>query len=123
MIRVNASALQGSARRLYGAAQGALDELALQAAEHLKQGAKERTPVDTGKMKAAWRISQTGRLSALVENPTRYASFVEFGRRNRFGGRFVPGQRFMTKAVEETEEEMPRMVKAHLQTLLKGVFQ
>ena len=122
MIRVHVSALQQGARRLYGARGRALDGLALRVAEHMLEGAIERSPVDTGKLKAAWRVSETGNLKALVENPTRYASFVEFGRRNRFGGRFVPGQRFMTGAMEETKEHLPKIVKAHLQVVLEGVF-
>ena len=122
MIRVHGSALKQGAKRLYGAAEGALDGLALQVAEHLAEGAIKRSPVDSGRLKAAWRASQTEKHAALVENPTPYASFVEFGRRNRFGGRFVPGQRFLAAAIEETEEEMPQIVTAHLQKALEEVF-
>ena len=122
MIRVDVSALDRSAKRLYGAADSALEGLALKAAEQLLQGAKERTPVDGGRLKAGWSVLQTGRHEALVTNPVHYASFVEFGRRNRFGGRFVPGQRFMTAAVEETEEKMPQIMGEHLQRVLEEVF-
>ena len=122
MIRVEISGIKKSAKRLYGAAGGVIEGLAHKAAEHLVEGAKERTPVDTGKLKSAWTVSQIGRHKVLVENPVHYASFVEFGRRNRFGGRFVPGQRFMTAAVEETEEQMPQIVEVHLQRVLGEVF-
>ena len=122
MIRVCVSALERGAKRLLEANGQALGGLALQAAEHLVRGATERTPVDTGRLKGAWRVSQTGPLSALVENPVHYASFVEFGRRNRFGGGFVPGQRFLARAMEETREEIPQIVQAQLQAVLKEVF-
>ena len=122
MIRVHVSGLKRGARQLHGAKGRVLGGLALQIAEHLAEGASARSPVDTGRLKAAWRASETGELKALVENPTHYASFVEFGRRNRFGGRFVPGQRFMTEAIEETKEELPQIAKAHLQKVLGEVF-
>ena len=122
MIRVDVSALKRSAVRLFGATGSALEGLALKTAEHLVQEARERTPVDTGKLKAEWTALQVGRLSAAAVNPVRYASFVEFGRRNRFGGRFVPGQRFMTAAMDETKEQMLRIVKEHVQDVLEEVF-
>ena len=122
MIRVDVSALNRSAERLLGTAGNALEGLALKAAEHLAEEARERTPVDTGKLKAQWSALQTGKLSATAVNPVHYASFVEFGRRNRFGGRFVPGQRFMATAMEETNEQMPRMAKEQLQAALEEVF-
>ena len=122
MIRVEVSALKRSAGELNRARGGILYGLALEAAGHLAEGARALSPVDTGKLKASWTVSEAGRLQARAVNPVEYASFVEFGRRNRFGGRFVPGQRFMTRAMEETRARMPKMVKAHLLRAWKGVF-
>ncbi|MCL2828364.1 MAG: HK97 gp10 family phage protein [Oscillospiraceae bacterium] len=122
MIRVDISALNRSVKRLRGAADGALCGFAGEMGRHLAKEAAERTPVDTGKMRAAWIVAETDRLTAAVQNPVRYASFVEFGRRNRGGGAFVPGQKFMTTAIVKTELVMPQLVVDRLQRVLGGVF-
>jgi len=122
MIRVDVSALDRSVKRVRQIGDRALDGLAHEVAVYLAQEATERTPVDTGALRASWMYSQTGRHSARVENPVRYASFVEFGRRNRGGGAFVPGQKFMTGAIVETEEAVPQMVEGRLRDVVGGVF-
>jgi len=115
MIRVDVSALERSAGRLRKAVAGAaLGGLALKAAEHLAQGARERTPVDTGRLRAGWTAVQTGVLSAAAENPVQYASFVEFDTRHWISRNIVPGQLFLRRAMAETEAAMPGMVKAQL---------
>jgi len=122
MIRVDARALHQAAQQLRKKAGTALDGLALETAEHLAKEATERTPVDTGQLKASWLAVPTGRLTAVTKNPTRYASFVEFGRRNRGGGAFVPGQKFMTTAIAETEAALPKLAAEHLETHLGRWF-
>ena len=122
MIRVDTRVLDTVARRIHQKAGTALDGLALETAKHLAREATERTPADTGVLKANWVAIPTGPLTARTKNPTRYASFVEFGRRNRGGGAFVPGQKFMTTAIAETESELGQIAAAHLQERIGGWF-
>lgn len=120
MMRVRVGGVKKLGKMMRFGARTALDGLAYDIATHLVEEARERTPIDTGNMKANWEAVETGRLTALAENPTHYASFVEFGRRNRFGGRFVPGQKFMTQAIAETEEKLEEIVQTHIAERMKG---
>ena len=122
MMRVNVTAIQRAAENMRVGAGDALGDFAIEVAEQMKEKAVERTPVDTGYMQKNWQVSSSGEHSALLENTTRYASFVEYGRRNRFGGRFVPGQKFMTTAMIETEEQLPKMVEQRMKAFFGGVF-
>ena len=122
MIRGDAKNVLRAAESMRAKSQDVLAGFALEVAETMEEKAVERTPVDTGAMKTKWRVSSSGDLSAVVENQAIYASFVEFGRRNRFGGRFVPGQKFMTTAMMETEEKLPTLVKERLKDKLGEVF-
>jgi len=105
MIRVDVAALCGSAGRLRQVAGRALGGLALAAAEHLAEEARERTPVDSGRLRASWSARETGPLSAVAKNSVHYASFVEFDTRHWRSGNIVPG-----------------LVKEHLREVMKGVF-
>jgi hypothetical protein len=122
MIRVDAVALNRSALRLRQAAGRALEGLALEAAEHLAKEAGVRTPVDTGRLRAGWRARETGVLSAVAENAVPYASFVEFDTRHWISGNIVPGQRFLGRAMAETESALPGMAKARLREVIEGCF-
>ena len=122
MITVDVSGLKQSALRLRQAAGNALAGLALQAAEHLAEEARLRTPMDTGALRANWSAAETGPLSAEAGNQVQYASFVEFDTRHWISGNIVPGQRFMRDAMEETEEALPEMVEARLEELIGGWF-
>ena len=122
MIRVDSSAISRSAARLRRAADGALSGLALRAAEHLSREARARTQVDTGRLRAGWVAIGTGPLSAKAKNPVPYASFVEFDTRHWISRNIVPGQRFMHRAIEETEEALPGMVKDWVQEVVGRWF-
>ena len=122
MIRIDTSALCRSAKRLQRSTDKVLGGLALKAAEHLARYAAERTPVDTGRLRAGWMAAQTGPLSAVAENPVEYASFVEFDTRHWISGNIVPGQLFMRRAMEETEAALPGMVEEQLQEAIGGYF-
>jgi len=122
MIRVDVSALSRSALRLHRAAGGALEGLALQAAEHLAEGVRGRTPVDTGQLRGSWSAVGTGPLSAVAKNPVHYASFVEFDTRHWISGNIVPGQRFLGRAMVETEAALPKMLKERLQEVVGRCF-
>ena len=123
MIRVDYAALQKSAALLKRASEQVLDGLALQAAEHLVEEARVRTPVDTGRLRAAWQAQRTGPLSAVAENPVEYASFVEFDTRHWISRQIVPGQKFMHEAKEATREALPEKTAEKLRELIGRCFQ
>jgi len=116
MIRVDVSALVKTAHAMRKHAGIALNGLARKTAEHLAEEATVRSPVDTGHLKKSWETRETGALKARTENPTHYASFVEFGTR------FMEGQKFLTTAIAETEEALPEIVAEHLETKIRGWF-
>ena len=119
MIQVCASALERSATRLHQAAGRALEGLAREAAARLVEAAALQTPVDTGKLRANWSVAETGPLSAVAENATHYASFVEFDTRHWISRNIVPGQRFMRDAMEETEAVLPEKVETRLREMME----
>lgn len=116
MIRVDISEIKQVAQAMRKGRQTALCGLALKIAEHLAQEAKYRSPIDTGLLKKSWEVSETGELTALTKNETHYASFVEFGTR------FMEGQKFLTTAIAETEEALPKLVTEHLEAQIAGWF-
>jgi len=122
MIRIDVAALNRSALRLRQAADRALDGLAQEAAEHLVGDVRARTPVDNGRLRAGWHVDQSRPLSAVVRNSVPYASFVEFDTRHWISGNIVPGQRFLGRAMAETETVLPRMVKEQLRDVIGGCF-
>jgi len=108
MIRVDTSQITQTAKQIRKHAPKALAGLAKKTAEHLAEEARVRTPIDTGAMKASWETQETGHLTAITQNPTHYASFVEFGTR------FMEARKFMTTAIAETEEVLPKIATEHL---------
>ena len=122
MIRVDTTAIRRSAERLHRKTGAVLNGLALEAAEHLAEGARERTPVDTGRLRAGWSAAETGPTSAAAQNAVQYASFVEFDTRHWISGNIVPGQLFMRRAMAETEGALPGMVKERLTEVVGEVF-
>ncbi|UNI72508.1 MAG: type I neck protein [Chaetfec virus UA24_244] len=110
---------------------------------------KKRTPVVYGKLRDAWAVlpieRQGDQYIITVINSLRYASYVEYGHRQR-PGRFIPGHwegerfiynpdeeggmvlknawvegRFMlTISVQELERMTPALLERRLTTFLKG---
>lgn len=122
MIRVDVRGIQESAGRLSRLAGQVLSGLALEAAAHLAEGARGRTPVDTGRLQTGWVAAETGPLTAEARNDVEYASFVEFDTRHWISHNIVPGQKFMRTAMEETEGVLPEMVKARVEEVVRRGF-
>ncbi|WP_144882713.1 HK97 gp10 family phage protein, partial [Paenibacillus sp. IHBB 10380] len=72
---------------------------------------KKRTPVDSGELRRNWRVGRVIRQgsSYVVEiyNNTEYASFVEYGHRNRDKTEWVEGRFMMTISMKQIERELP----------------
>ncbi|MCL2843597.1 MAG: HK97 gp10 family phage protein [Oscillospiraceae bacterium] len=122
MIRVDVRAIQESAGRLSRLAGQVLSGLALEAAEHLAEEARVKTPVDTGVLQANWTAVETGPLTAEARNDVYYASFVEFDTRHWISHNIVPGQKFMHRAMDETEAVLPEMVKERVEEVVRRGF-
>ena len=99
-----------------------MDGIAFQAAEHLAEGARERTPIDTGLLHRSWQAVETGALTAKAKNEVHYASFVEFDTRHWISRNIVPGQRFMHRAMVETEDKLKVLVKERVEEIIRGSF-
>lgn len=108
---------------------------------------KKLTPVDTGRLRNAWELSQVFRkgdeLYIVLFNPVEYASFVEDGhmQRNRFvpgsflGGKFeyipgypfgmllqnkwIPGYHMARISVTKIEQELPKRYNRAFQQFIK----
>lgn len=122
MIRVDTRQLQQVVKSLQKNSKASLNGLALEVAEHLAQEAKQRTPVDTGALRAAWQAAETGHLTAVAKNNVAYASFVEFDTRHWISRNIVPGVQFMAGAKAQTKEALPKITKEHLTEKLRGYF-
>ena len=121
MVKIDVAQLKQFAERMRGlASEGTLMGLAKAVAEDVKEKATMRTPVDTGRLKASWTVQQTGDLSAIVENPVEYASFVEFDTRTRSGS-IVRGIGMLRYGTDEAKEELEQTVSDHIQAKLGGI--
>lgn len=90
-----------------------------------------------GTLRDAWTIlpveKQGNNYVVTIVNNTEYASYVEFGHRQR-PGRYVPalgkslksnwvkGRFMLTISEQELERQLPGLLEQKLYTLLKGVF-
>lgn len=90
---------------------------------------QKRTPVDTGQLRQNWTKSEVTKKGVVhtvtLKNPVEYASYVEYGHRQRVG-RYVPaidkklvkpwveGQHFVEKSRIEMENELPDLIEEKL---------
>lgn len=83
-----------------------------QEAELLKSRAKLKTPVDTGRLRAAWSSTEPAGEEVAVYNNTEYAGHVEFGHRivawGRDTGRVKQGEHFLRDAIDESADNFQR---------------
>ena len=95
-----------------------------------------------GTLKRAWTVHPMSRSTSpqgtvyryKVINPTRYASYVEYGHRQR-PGRYVPqlgkrlkvswvkGKFMLTKSQKSVQDKVPQIVDKRLDEFLKKVFE
>ena len=79
------------------------------------------TPVDTGYLRQNWEAGGDVNISkssvgytAVITNPTEYASYVNYGHRTRDGGGWVPGYFFVESAAETTKLIAPGKLKTEI---------
>ena len=87
----------------------------------------KRTPVDTGNLRRNWHIDMhVKRIGDIYEitiyNNTPYASFVEYGHRNKAHTDWIQGRFFLTRSEIELEQKMTGLLERKLTEKLLEVF-
>ena len=93
----------------------ALEEIVAREMRMVKKG----TPVDTGALRKAWRITDIKKAGSSFEvsvyNNMDYADYVEFGHRTRDHRNWVPGKFMLTVSERQIEKVMEEIVNRHLE--------
>lgn len=102
-------------------------ECARELSQRLLAMVVNRTPVDTGTLRQGWKIDykivrKGDTYSIDVYNPVFYASFVEYGHRDKSHTKWIEGQYFMTKSEIDLERQIGGILEAKLIAKLKEVF-
>lgn len=88
---------------------------------------KPRTPVDTGRLKAAWKLSKVYRTSksfiVYLINEMEYASFMEdgFTYHTKKGEGHFEGYHMAEISIQEVVRQMPSEFNAEFQKWLKSI--
>ena len=115
-----------------------VDDILLTAGKRCLAKTMERTPVDTGKLKASWKmgdVEHRGFYNTItIENPVEYATYIEYGHRippatrkqmaymicngiydptkpKRHEDGWYEGHFMATKSIDETREELPQIAE------------
>ena len=115
-----------------------VDDILREAGKRCLAKTMERTPEDTGKLKSSWKmgdVEHRGFYNTItIENPVKYAIYVEYGHRIRPATRdqmaymicngiynptkpkrnkdgWYEGKFMATKSIEETREELPEIAE------------
>lgn len=100
--------------------QAALKEAIAESLRHVKPN----TPVDTGTLRRGWKVTNIQKEGnayvAYLYNDVKYAMHIEYGHRTRINQKtglrksFVPGVYMMRFGCQEVQNDMPRIVKKHI---------
>lgn len=120
--------LRDNLEQIDKSASSFLEKCAKELAARLISKAIERTPVDTGELRRAWKTNgikaERAGSDFIVEiiNPKEYASYVEYGHRTVNHRGWVPGQLMLTISEEEIRQSAPGILEAKLQKWLSGAI-
>lgn len=104
-------ALASAGNRIEAAIKGAVAEIAL----GVERGAKERCPVDTGRLRSSIGVNfEDGGLAADVGSNVEYAPHVEFGTVN------MAAQPYLTPALEAEGAKARATVAKHARRVTGG---
>lgn len=103
--------------------QDQIDSIIIEALEEIvareMRMVKKVTPVDTGTLRKAWRITDIKKagdsFEVSVYNNMDYADYVEFGHRTRDHKNWVPGKFMLTVSERQIEKVMEEIVDRHLE--------
>lgn len=103
-----------------------IQDFLLEMAYRAERKVKKRTPVDSGELRRNWRVGRVIRQgsSYVVEiyNNTEYASFVEYGHRNRDKTEWIEGRFMMTISMKQIERELPFYLERRQAELLNQIM-
>ena len=112
MATVDFSGVKEMTQRLQGlekSVNGFLQDFGEQVAHKVMTLAMERTPVDTGKLKASWSVGEVelsgNTLRVEIKNAAEHADFKEFGHHTRNGG-WVDGKYMLTYSIDEVLQDL-----------------
>jgi HK97 gp10 family phage protein len=74
-------------------------------AARIETGAKKRSRVDTGTMRAGWQQADVGDLEIMVFNPVFYTIF------NEYGTIYMSAQPMLRPAIEEARGDFEREIR------------
>ena len=105
---------------------GFMRQTAMQLAQRLIALTKEKTPTITGNLKRNWSMGTVEKAGneyiITVSNNVEYASFVEYGHRNRNHTGWVPGRYMLTISENELKEAAPGIIERRVEAFLREVF-
>lgn len=119
---------------LDNAAREMTEQTLLEMGNRLLRRVKQKTPVDKGRLRANWFLSDVtwhgDTAEITIYNNTEYAEAVEYGHRQEVGryipalGKrlkqpFVAGQYMLTLSVQEMEELTPRLIRQREEEFLR----
>ena len=94
-----------------------------QEAQLVSGRAKIKTPVDTGRLRAAWQSTEPTGEEIEVYNNTEYAAHVEFGHRQfvfgRDTGKIRQGEHMLRDAIDESVDNFQRDARQILARIFK----
>lgn len=103
-----------------------IKQQAMQLALRLIALTKEKTPVDTGNLRRNWNMGTVEKVGneyiVTVSNNVDYASFVEYGHRNKNHTRWVRGRYMLTISENELKEAAPGIIQRRMEAFLREVF-
>lgn len=113
-----------------------IESLAKEIAARLLRKAKKRTPVRKpedcppgvkgGTLRRGWTVGEIQKIGDKyqieIENPTEYASYVEFGHRTRGGKGWVKGKFMLTISEQEIESAAPKIIENKIKKMLGDCF-
>lgn len=92
-------------------------------AGQLEGRVKEKTPVDTSRLRNAWRIGDIRKRGSEyyieVCNNVEYAEPVEYGHRKRGGSGLVPGAHMMELSLQEVQKNLPGYLREWMANFLE----
>lgn len=104
-----------------------IKQQAMQLALRLIALTKEKTPTDTGNLKRNWAMGTVEKAGnqyiVTVLNNTEYATFVEYGHRNKYHTGWVPGRYMLTRSESEIKGQAPAILARQMENFLREAFQ
>ena len=77
----------------------------------LRKYVRRLTPRVSGELRKSYRVKMRGKDTVIVYSNKFYAKMVEEGHVGPNGHGFIEGKHYLRKALEQTEEELPELLK------------